>query len=184
MLPATARFQGLELPNINVDILCRKIYCITNHWGEESITGNLLKQAYEVFQVIVGLPGSIFDWYFKELEPRATHGWFKHLWQLCRKYNVNFQMHSDFDIPLSREGDWTIMEETVKMNIYSSDQLAKINRVRKFKSVHFMANIILRDNISMNHTMLVTRTPSKSKWKSTIEKPINDDFNMWISVCM
>ena len=85
MLPA--RFQGITLPNINIDILCsNKMYCIKNHWDEESVTPNLLKQAYEVFQVEAGLSRSIFNWSFMELELLATHGWFKHLLQLCREY--------------------------------------------------------------------------------------------------
>jgi len=56
-----SRFQGLEIPNINIDIMCSKIYCVKNHWGEQRVTGNLLCQAYEVFQVEVGLSGRIFN---------------------------------------------------------------------------------------------------------------------------
>jgi len=79
MLPF--RFQELELPNINIDVLCSKMYCVKNHWDEQSVvTGNLLNQAEEVLQVEVGLSRSIFNRDFEELAPLATHGWFKHLW--------------------------------------------------------------------------------------------------------
>ena len=40
MLPSM--LQGLELPNINIGVLCSNIYCVKNHWGEQYVTGNQL----------------------------------------------------------------------------------------------------------------------------------------------
>lgn len=53
MLPL--RFQGLELPNPNIDILAAKIHTINLHWHSDSVTGNMLCQAYQAFQVKTGL---------------------------------------------------------------------------------------------------------------------------------
>ena len=59
MLPL--RFQGLALPNPNIDILCSKIHTIHNHWSRDSVVGKFLRHAYEAFQVEVGVGGNIFS---------------------------------------------------------------------------------------------------------------------------
>ena len=59
MLPI--KFQGLGLPNPNVDLLCSKIQCLRRHWATPSVTGQMLRRAYEAFQVEVGLAGNIFE---------------------------------------------------------------------------------------------------------------------------
>ncbi len=53
MLPL--RFQGLALPNPNIDVLSKKIHLLQSHWDTESTLGRMIHQAYQVFQVEVGL---------------------------------------------------------------------------------------------------------------------------------
>lgn len=53
MLPR--RFQGLGLPNPNIDVLGAKIHFLHCNWGLKSASGQMLKQAYGNFQVKVGL---------------------------------------------------------------------------------------------------------------------------------
>jgi hypothetical protein len=81
MLPA--RFQGLEMPNVNVNLLGRKIQLIERHWGCGDVTGKFLRHAYEIFQVEVGLDGCVFGRAFQQYGILATNGWFKNLWELC-----------------------------------------------------------------------------------------------------
>jgi hypothetical protein len=53
-------FQGLALPNPNIDVLSKKIYLLQSHWDTGSTLGWMLHQAYQVFQVKVGIDGNIF----------------------------------------------------------------------------------------------------------------------------
>ena len=69
------------------------------------------------------------------------------------------------------------MEEVVKTDKYSSNQLVQIKRVRKFKGVHLVSEIVRCDGIAVDPGML-TRSPSKSKRKFPLEKPVNDVFNL------
>jgi hypothetical protein len=55
------RFQGLALPNSNIDALSKKIHLLQSHWDTGSKLGWMLHQAYQVFQVKVGLGGNIFS---------------------------------------------------------------------------------------------------------------------------
>jgi hypothetical protein len=52
------RFQGLALPNPNTDVLGKKIHLLESHWNTGSTLGQILHQAYQVFQVEVKLGGN------------------------------------------------------------------------------------------------------------------------------
>jgi hypothetical protein len=53
-------FQGMALPNPNIDALSKKIHLLQPHWDRGSMLGRMLHQEYQVFQVEVGLGGNIF----------------------------------------------------------------------------------------------------------------------------
>ena len=55
------QFQGLSLPELNIELLGRKLHLIQRHWGSGDVTGRFLLQALEVFQVETGLGGNIFE---------------------------------------------------------------------------------------------------------------------------
>jgi hypothetical protein len=54
-------FQGLALPNPNIDALSKKIHLLQSYWDTGSTLRRMLHQAYQVFQVEVGLSGNIFS---------------------------------------------------------------------------------------------------------------------------
>jgi hypothetical protein len=95
-------FQGLALPNLNIDALSKKIHLLQLHWDTGSMLGWMLHQPYQVFQVKVGLGGNIFSRSSISFGRLATHGFFCNLWELLHRYRVVFCLHSDFDIPLLR----------------------------------------------------------------------------------
>jgi hypothetical protein len=55
------RYQGLALSNPNVDALSKKIHLVQAHWDTGSMSGRMLHQAYQVFQVEAGLGGNIYS---------------------------------------------------------------------------------------------------------------------------
>ena len=116
MLPL--RFQGLALPNPNIDILSSKITLLQGHWGTDSVTGQMLRQHYEVFQTEVGLSGNIFGHDYPTYSCLATHGFFKNYWQLCHEYGVQFQFVG-LDIPLLRERDRSLMDAVIEFMDWS-----------------------------------------------------------------
>ena len=71
------RFQGLAMPEVNIELLGRKIHLVQHHWGCRDVAGKFLTHAYEALQVKTGIGGNIFDKDFKVYECLATHGWFK-----------------------------------------------------------------------------------------------------------
>jgi hypothetical protein len=72
MLPL--RFQGLALPNPNIDVLSKKIHPLQAHWDTGSTLERMLHQAYQVFQIKVGLGRNTFSQSFISFGRLATHG--------------------------------------------------------------------------------------------------------------
>ncbi len=103
-------FQGLALLNPNIDVLSKKIHLLQAHWDTGSTLEWMLHQAYQVFQVEVGLGRNIFSRSFISFGRLATHGFFCNLWELLHRYGVVFCLHSDFDILLLWELDRTLMD--------------------------------------------------------------------------
>lgn len=174
------RHQGLAMPNPNTDRLGDKIQLLHAHWGSDSATGNMLKQAYEVFQVESGLGGDIFRRSFRDFGVLATHGFFRDLWQLCDRYDVTFRIHERFDIPLLREGSRTIMDLVCDQGIWTPHELDILNRVRKFLDVHDSGNIVECDGMTVKSSVL-SRVPSDSIRRLPVEKPLPSDFRLWIN---
>ena len=80
--------------------------------------------------------------------------WFKTLWEFCAYYSVEFGFASDMNIPLHRDGDTALMECFINSGIFSSDQLGVLNRVRKFKKLHALSEILKCDGKSVRSFVL------------------------------
>jgi len=171
------RYQGLALPHVNIELLGRKLHLIQRHWGCKDVTGNFLLQAYEVFQVEVGLGGNIFERDFTRYGMLATNGWFKNLWQLCHRYRVRFVIR-DHDIPLLREGDEPVMERLLRLNAYSPTEIVRLNRVRKFLKIHCLGDAVLSDGITLRPEVVEPRA-GISKRQFPVERPTRSDKTLW-----
>ena len=79
----------------------------------------MLKRAYEVFQVEVGLSGNIFEVSFESYGGYATMGWFAHFWQLCDLFDVKFRIAAEFNIPMLREDARPLMDVISELGIFS-----------------------------------------------------------------
>jgi hypothetical protein len=81
-------YQGLALPNPNLDVVRKKIHLLKAYWDTGSMSGRMLHQAYQVIQVEVSLGGNIFFRSFEAFGRLATHGFFRNLWELLYRYGV------------------------------------------------------------------------------------------------
>ena len=81
--------------------------------------GIMLMQAYQVFQMEVGLEGNIFGKPFTSLGHLATHGFFRNLWELLDFLGVSLRIHKSFDIPLLRVDNKMMMDAVVETKIFS-----------------------------------------------------------------
>jgi hypothetical protein len=125
-------FQGLALPNPNIDVLSKKIYLLQLHWDTGSTSGRMLHQAYQVFQDEVGLGGNLFSRSFIFFGRLATHVFFCNLRELLHRYGVVICLHSNFDIPLLREQDRTLMDAVHDTRIFDWWEQETLNPYRHY----------------------------------------------------
>jgi hypothetical protein len=177
MLPL--RFQGLALPNPNIESLSRKIHLLQTNWDTGSTIGKMLHQAYQVFQVEVGLGGNIFSKSYVSFQGLATHGFFRNLWELLERYGILFHLHADFDIPLLRERDRTLMDAVCETGIFTKQEIISINRSRHYKGVHSIGDMTYSDGLSMDPTMY-TRRSGTSVRDFPLQHPTGSDHNTWL----
>ena len=177
MLPL--RFQGLALPNPNIESLSRKIHLLQTNWDTGSTIGKMLHQAYQVFQVEVGLGGNIFAKSYVSFQGLATHGFFRNLWELLECYGILFHLHADFDIPLLRERDRTLMDAVCETGIFTKQEIISINHTRHYKGVHSIGDMTYSDGLSMDPTMY-TRRGGTSDRHFPLQHPTGSDHITWL----
>ncbi len=148
-------FQGLVLPNLKVDALSKKIHLLQLHWDTGSMLGWILHQAWQVFQVKVGLGGNIFSRSFILFGGLATYGFFRNLWELLHRYGAVFRLHSNFDIPLLWEQDCTLMVAVHDTGIFDQREKETLNLYRHFKGVHSIGDMVCSDGHTIDLTMLI-----------------------------
>jgi hypothetical protein len=86
------------------------------------MSGRMLHQAYQVFEVEVGLSENIFSRSFFSFGRLATHEFFGNLLELLHRYGVVFHLHPDFDIPLLRKHDCTLMDAVNDTGIFDKHE--------------------------------------------------------------
>ena len=175
---APKRFQGLGMPNPGIVMLSQKLHLLQTQWDQPTTTGAMLHQALEVFQMEVGLSTDIFAEDFDRLGHLASNGWWKHLWQLCCKYKVQLRLSRRWVIPLLRLGDRSIMDCVCSTDLYTHEHREAINRVRKFKGLHSLADLTLCDGTTVDPWVL-SRDKSLSKRVFSVEHPTAKDFRLF-----
>jgi hypothetical protein len=111
-------FQGLALPNPNIDVFIQKTHLVQNEWGTGGVMGKLLNQAYQLFQVEFGLHGNIFDYSFEDYSDLATHGFFRNMWPLLWLFGARLRICDTFDKQLLWQDDRAVMEAIADTDIF------------------------------------------------------------------
>ena len=87
--------------DLNVERLGAKVHFLRRHWQNPEVMGQMLRHAFEVFQVDVGLHGNIFTRNFKQLSHLAADSWFFDIWRPCDHFEMSLTVHDSNNIPLS-----------------------------------------------------------------------------------
>jgi hypothetical protein len=148
-------FRGLALPNPNIDVLSQKMHLVQNEWGTDGVMGNFLSQAYQLFQVEVGLHGNIFDYSFEDYGDLAMYGFFGNMWQLLWLFGAWFRICNTFDILHLWQDDRAVMEAIADTGIFSQGELVQINRFHHHKMFHSIEDLTQCGGITVHPTMFL-----------------------------
>ena len=173
------RFQGLALPNPNIDTLSSKIHMIREHWGQPgNVGGNMLVLAYLVFQNELGIGGKVLLWSFEKYGALATHGFFQDLWQLLSRYGVSLQLPQDSSISVLRVDDRPLMEAVADTGIFSSAELVAIILFCHHKQVHSIGDMVCCGSLTIKLSML-TMTKGRSSMEFPCQRPTQAQLTLW-----
>jgi hypothetical protein len=159
----------------------KKIYLLQSHWDTGSTSGGILHQAYQVFQVEVGLGRNIFSRSFIFFGRLAIHGFFQNLWELLHRYGVVFCLHPNFDILLLWEQDHTLMEAVHNTGIFDRQEQETLNRYRHIKGVHSIGDMVCSDGHTINSTML-TQEAGQSSRDFPLQVLTGPDHMLWLKM--
>ena len=71
-----------------------------------------------------------------------------------------------------------MMDRFTRSGLYTQTEHRRLNRVRKYKKVHSVGDVLLCDDRQVKPSML-TRAPGVSSREFPIEKPTASDFKLW-----
>jgi hypothetical protein len=173
------RFQGLALPNPNINVLSSKIHLLREHWGRRcDVIGNMLAAAFLVFQTEVGIGGDILTCLYGSYGFLASHGFFKNLWQLLSRYGVSLRMPQSANIPLLRVDNRPLMDAVTAMGTYTPAELIKINRFQHYKCVYLVANMVCYDGLTIKLSMLMMTAGASSR-QFPLHPPVRSNLALW-----
>ncbi len=143
--------------------------------------GWMLHQAYQVFQVKVGLSRNIFFQSFISFGKLATHRFFCNLLELLHRYGDMFCLHSDFDIPLLRKQDRTLMDAVHDTRIFDLQEQETLYCYRHFKEVHSIGDMVCSNGHTINPTML-TQEMGESSRDFLFQVLTGPDHKLWLKM--
>ena len=177
MLPE--RFQGLGMPNFVVECLAAKIFFLQRHLGFDDAAGMMMQQAWEAFLVEVGLYGDVLTLDFEAYGGLATDlTWFKTLWEYAARLRVGIYLAPDCQVQPVRQGDLSLMQSFRRVGFVKLE-LERLNRVRKFKCVLHLSDIVLCDGKSLDTRACGDAVMGHSAHDFPLEQPVRGDFALW-----
>jgi hypothetical protein len=102
---APRRVVGLGMPNPCIKMLAQKLHLLQTEWNQPTAAGNMLRQSLEVFHTETGFGSNVLEADYSRYESLATAGWWKQLWNLCHRYDVQLQLGSRWLIPFTAQGN-------------------------------------------------------------------------------
>ena len=142
------------------------------------MTGNMLALAYLIFQTEVGIGGDILLCPFEKYGDLATHGFFRHLWQLLSCYGVSLRLPQESLIPVLWVDDHPFMVAVSDTGVFSSAELVAINIFRHHKRVYLIRDIVSCDGLTDKPSML-TMAEGQSTLEFPRQKPTCVQYTLW-----
>jgi hypothetical protein len=125
----------------------------------------------------VRLDGNILTRSYKQFSNLASHSCFKVLWQYSSLYKVKIEFNPKYLLGPTRQGNKTLIELFIEHG-YKGVVLERLNRVRKFHCVHFLANILCADGYNLDPAIFST-TPGHSLRTFSWEQRTQANLDAW-----
>ena len=172
------KYGGLNMFDLNIICLGAKLHYLRTHWGSQTQEGKHLQAMYEAFIMDIGIGGNIFARDYATYKHLAEHSWFKHLWRLCDMFKCELSIDFSPHVQQQREGDRALMDVFLDSRLFDKAAIMVLQRVRRFKKVHFLSDILCTDGKTVNPSMLSPCAGVSSR-EFAIEKPTRGNIRKW-----
>ena len=172
-------FYGAGCPHVGVECTLAQVNKLTMHYGCLSNNGRKLSMSLGYMTLELGLSFQPLQLSFELYSTWTTHCWLKSLWEKCHTFKLHISFN-DIKLTFPRARDKWLMKEFIRAG-YSSTQLVRLNRVRKFQQVVFLSCVLGASGKQLEKRYLLRR-PAGCKWSTLdfpVEKPPRKDFHLW-----
>ena len=169
-------YQGLGLPNMAIEKLCEMLSFVSRNWGTETGMGIQMSCAYKATQMEIGFNENFLELDFMVYGCLASCSWFKYLWEYLNHFQITLQI-TGVSLAYPRERDGVLMEilcSRAAITIWKG-----FNRVRRYKKVMFLSQIVCSDGFTLLPSMLTREEGTNSLLTFSREEPCADDFEDW-----
>ena len=158
---APIKYQGIGLPNPWITQLIEHIHVFLRHICSQSLQGQLLRSNVQNLVLELGSGHPIWSLPYATWAPIIADGWLKLTWQDLRSVNLSLRGPSPV-IPMTQVHD-TFLMDTFMAHDATPLQLRSLNKVRMFKQVTRLSEIVTANGIFLDQTYLTASPPTRQR---------------------
>ena len=170
------QYNGLGLDNMGIEKCSEMISFFARHWEMGTSMSIQIRHASELVQVETGLRGNFLVRDFGNLGRLASVSWMKLLWEYLDYYRITLEVDG-MEIPPIRERDEPLMELVIKK--CAQDQWTAINKVRKFKKVYFVSQMVAGNGTTILPDIINDESGRDTTMEFPREQPTSADLTIW-----
>jgi len=110
------------------------------HISRDTQLGTTYRATLETMQLEVGSLTSVLSLPYKDYHFLATNTWLKNLWFCVDKYGIELRTPSPL-VQLQRQNDFSLMDSLISSQVYTRQDIIRINLCRLFVQCFFMSDI-------------------------------------------
>ena len=134
-----------------------RIHHIRRFWGTPTEEYKWLKHAHKTFIMDAGLEGNVLTRNYGALGFLVEHSWWKHTWHLCYLYDCELVFDSDYLPTNPRENNRAFIKLLINSGLWSKHHMIILNRMQRFKKIHFFSETLCTDGKTVDPRMLTNR---------------------------
>ena len=174
-------FLGLGLKDPYTTQTIKHLGAIVTYMESACITGQLLRQNWELMQLEIGVAQPMQEISYKHFEPLMTQNWIQRAWQSADVHNIVVFQEKPSGESLLRENDKYFMEVVIPLRL-DSKILQAVNRSRLYLRLLTTSDILTGDGKFIRHLIWKGEREFQYGWDENWPvqgEPSKNDWTQW-----
>ena len=180
--PKQMQGMGLKDPYITQNI--KQLKALLTYMDSSCITGQLLRQNWELMQIEMGIVKPIQEISFTAVRCLITDCWLKRLWGASEASGITIHHSGPHKNFLSRENDRFLMEAVLRGN-WSREVIQSVNRCRLYLQVLSFSDVTTGSGKQIRYCIWKGRRETQYGWNKSWPNqgdPSPQDWRYWRQV--